>query len=171
MDSNGIQIASGRKPRDRPGLSLLSAKESLQHTSDAKVRDTEGVIVDIKFKASQGFNEFHVRGTQSGTTYRVSPSKWNCHNWVVATHPLACLLAMNTYDCQGCTVYGQVLYHPPKHFASSPIKPSVYVVLTRVVNRENLRMTNCNFANKVGHVAFYEDKLVAYRKRVEMNYS
>lgn len=32
-------------------------------------------------------------------------------------------------------------------------------------------MTNCNFANKVGHVAFYEDKLVAYRKRVEMNYS
>lgn len=166
MDSNGIQIASGRRPS-----SLLPSKESLRQANEAKASDTEGVIVDIKLKTSEGFNVFHVRGTQSGTVYRVSPSEWRCHNWVVATHPLACLLAMNTYDCQGCTVHGQVLYHPPKYFASSPIKPSVYVVLTRVVNRENLRMTNCNFANKVGRVDFYNDNLVMYRKRVEMNYS
>jgi hypothetical protein len=92
-------------------------------------------------------------------------------NWTVTTHPLACLLAMNTYDCQGCTVHGQVLYHPPRHFSMSPIKPSVYVVLTRVVKREAIQMTNCNFAENIGTVDFYNDRLVAYRKRVEMNYS
>ena len=32
-------------------------------------------------------------------------------------------------------------------------------------------MTNCNFAENVGVVAFYDDRLVAYRKRVEMSYS
>ena len=53
----------------------------------------------------------------------------------------------------------------------SPIKPSVYVVLTRVVKRENLQMTNCNFAEEIGTVDFYDERLVAYRKRVEMNYS
>lgn len=92
-------------------------------------------------------------------------------NWTVSTHPLACLLAMNTYDCQGCTVYGVVLYHPPKCFYMSPIKPSVYVALTRVVKREKLQMTNCNFADRVGTVDFYDERLMTYRKRVEMNYS
>lgn len=164
MDSNGIHIASGRK------MGPSGSKESLAYANEGKVNDTEGVIVDIKFKAGQKFNEFYVKGAQSGAIYRVGPSQWNCHNWIVTTHPLACLLAMNTYDCQGCTVRGQVLYHPPKHFAISPIKPSVYVVLTRVVNRENLQMTNCNFANRVGHVQFYDEKLVLYRKRVEMSY-
>lgn len=163
MDSNGIQIASGRK--------LAASRDKQPLANLGTVRDTEGVIVDITFKANQKHSEFHVRGIQSGVVYRVAPSAWNCHNWTVITHPLACLLAMNTYDCQGCTVHGQVLYHPPKYFACSPIKPSVYVVLTRVVNRDNLHMTNCNFADRVGHVSFYDEKLVMYRKRVEMSYS
>ncbi|KAI4822170.1 hypothetical protein KUCAC02_007729 [Chaenocephalus aceratus] len=68
---------------------------------------------------------------------------------------------------QGCTVHEGVLYHPPKCFFMSPIKPSVYVVLTRVMTK----MTNCNFAERVGTVAFYDPRLVAYRKRVEMSYS
>lgn len=166
MDTNGIQVASGRKLAGVPEDKAAAARGT-----SGTVNDTEGVITNITFKANQGYNEFQVRGAQSGVVYRVCPSTWNCHNWTVTTHPLACLLAMNTYDCQGCTVRGQVLYHPPKYFAGSPIKPSVYVVLTRVVHRDNLRMTNCNFAERVGRVAFYDERLVLYRKRVEMSYS
>ncbi|KAJ8009791.1 hypothetical protein DPEC_G00067880 [Dallia pectoralis] len=153
MDFNGILVASQNTP-PRPSIP-----------------DTEGVVQSIRFRRESQYNEFYVRGGQTGTLYKVTPSKWNYMNWTVITHPLACLLAMNTYDCQGCTVHNQVLYHPPRYFAMSPIKPSVYVVLTRVVTRENLQMTNCNFAENVGAVDFYKERLVAYRKRVEMNYS
>ncbi|KAK2832717.1 hypothetical protein Q5P01_016606 [Channa striata] len=70
-----------------------------------------------------------------------------------------------------CTITGDVIYHPPRHFLLSPIKPSVYVVLSRVTSRDRIEMTNCNFAETVGEVRFYDDRLVAYRKRVEMGYS
>ena len=159
-DINGIQVAN----RSR-STSMGTQRER------PSVVDTEGVVSDIRFSRESKFNEFYVKGCRTGTLYKVAPSVWKYMNWTVSTHPLACLLAMNTYDCQGCTVHEQVLYHPPRHFSMSPIKPSVYVVLTRVVKRDNLQMTNCNFAERIGTVGFYDAKLVAYRKRVEMNYS
>lgn len=125
------------------------------------IADTEGVVQGICFKGESQFNEFYVMGYQTRTLYKVAPSKWNYMNWTVTTHLLACLMAMNTYDCQGCTVHGQVLYHPPRHFSMSPIKPSVYVVLTREVKRENLQMTNCIFAERIGTVDFYNERLIA----------
>lgn len=163
MDVNGIVVASNN-------ATLASCPWGKQSVKNSAV-DTEGVVRRIEYEPRSQFNVFHVEGAQTGTLYKVSPSQWNYVNWTVTTHPLACLLAMNTYDCQGCTVTGKVLYHPPKNFSMSPIKPSVYVVLSRVVVRENLQMTNCNFAETVGPVRFYDDRLVSYRKRVEMNYS
>lgn len=168
MDFNGIQVANRKTPSS--SSALLGTQRGVQQQLPS-IADTEGVVQGICFKREGQFNEFYVKGDQTGTLYKVAPSKWNYMNWTVTTHPLACLLAMNTYDCQGCTVHGQVLYHPPRNFYMSPIKPSVYVVLTRVVKRENLQMTNCNFADKIGAVHFYNARLVAYRKRVEMNYS
>lgn len=168
MDFNGIQVA---KRKTRPSYALPGGQQTGEDPQSPSVSDTEGVVEGIRFKPEGQFNEFYVRGGLTGTLYRVAPSNWNHMNWTVTTHPLACLLAMNTYDCQGCTVHGQVLYHPPRHFSMSPIKPSVYVVLTRVVKREAIQMTNCNFAENIGTVDFYNDRLVAYRKRVEMNYS
>ena len=73
---------------------------------------------------------------------------------------------MNTYECQGCTVRGDVLYHPPFGYELSQMKPSVYVALSRVLSRENIRMTNCKFAS----CELYPRDLVEYRKRVEMAY-
>lgn len=167
MDINGIEVVN--KKTSPSSSALLGKQRGVQH--QLSFADTEGVVKDICFMRENQYNVFYVKGSQTGTLYKVRPSKWHYMNWTVSTHPLACLLAMNTYDCQGCTVQGQVLYHPPRHFAMSPIKPSVYVVLSRVVQRQNLQMTNCNFAEKVGAVYFYNDKLVTYRKRVEMNYS
>lgn len=131
--------------------------------------DVDGTIQSIQRK--DGHYEFLVRGSQSGTLYQVGPAKWTCENWTVTTHPLACLLAMNTYDCQGSTVHGYILYHPPRHFHLSPIKPSVYVALSRVTRRDKLELTNSNFADNVGYVPIYDDRLVAYRKRVELCYA
>ncbi|KAK7915589.1 hypothetical protein WMY93_011350 [Mugilogobius chulae] len=179
MDYNGIQVVNGPIPMVGLGSTRLSLQkkqkllrqlprkdmEGVEHS-----KDMEGVVHGIVFNREGGFNEFYVRGVQTGTLYKVSPSKWNFKNWTVTTHPLTPLIAMNTYDCQGCTVSGQVLYHPPKCFFLSPIKPSVYVALSRVSKRENLQMTNCNFAENIGAVDFYDRKLVEYRKRVEMNY-
>jgi len=158
-DINGIQVAAA-----------LPVEQRTLRRQLPSVADTEGVVQGIRFKRESQFNEFYVKGARTGILYKVAPSKWNYANWTVTTHPLACLLAMNTYDCQGSTAHGQVLYHPPRHFSMSPIKPSVYVVLTRVLKRENLQMTNCNFAQRIGAVDFYNERLVAYRKRVEMNY-
>lgn len=168
MDLNGIQVANKKALTSYAGL--LGGQTATQKQPKSML-DSEGVVENIRFKRESRVNEFYVRGDRTGTLYKVAPSEWQCMNWTVTTHPLACLLAMNTYDCQGCTVHSQVLYHPPRYFAMSPIKPSVYVVLTRVVKRGNLQMTNCNFAENVGVVAFYDDRLVAYRKRVEMGYS
>lgn len=169
MDVNGIQTCN---PKSKGALlttqSLMEARTPLRQV---QVTDTEGVVEGIRYRGDRGYNEFAVRGTQTGTLYRVTPSQWNYLNWTVSTHPLACLVAMNTYDCQGSTVHGEVLYHPPKHFLRSPIKPSVYVVLTRVLKRDKLQMSNCGFADSVGTVPFYDERLVTYRKRVEMNYS
>lgn len=165
MDFNGIEVANKKASMS------LSGFLDTQKGGGCHIVDTEGVVEGMSFKREKLYNEFYVRGDQTGTLYKVAPSNWNYMNWTVTTHPLACLLAMNTYDCQGCTVQGQVLYHPPMCFSRSPIKPSVYVVLSRVVRRENLQMTNCNFAETLGDVDFYNDKLVDYRKRVEMNYS
>lgn len=164
MDINGIVASNNENP------ATLANPWGKQSVNNSPV-DMEGVVRDIKYNQRSQFNVFYVKGAQTGTLYKVSPSRWNCVNWTVMTHPLACLLAMNTYDCQGCTATGKVIYHPPKNFSMSPIKPSVYVVLSRVVVRENLQMTNCNFAETVGTVRFYDDRLVSYRKRVEMNYS
>lgn len=167
MGGNGIQVAADKNQLGQSG-------ERQRHRQQQQLRsmvDTEGVVQRIHYDHRSQFNNFYVKGEQTGTLYKVSPSTWNYMNWTVTTHPLACLLAMNTYDCQGCTVTGKVLYHPPLNFSWSPIKPSVYVVLTRVVMRENLQMTNCNFAEKIGAVQFYDHRLVSYRKRVEMNYS
>lgn len=169
MECNGIQVAHKRTSSATFDVSTGTQRGTKRQLPS--IADTEGVVLDIRFKRESQFNEFYVKGEQTGTMYKVIPSKWNYMDWTVTTHPLACMLAMNTYDCQGCTVPGQVLYHPPRHFFMSPIKPSVYVALTRVVKRENLQMTNCNFADTIGRVTFYNDKLVAYRKRVEMNYS
>ncbi|KAJ8009784.1 hypothetical protein DPEC_G00067810 [Dallia pectoralis] len=94
-------------------------RNGASHTQDPG----HGVVQSIRFRRESQYNEFYVRGGQTGTLYKVTPSKWNYMNWTVITHPLACLLAMNTYDCQGCTVHNQVLYHPPRYFAMSPIKP------------------------------------------------
>lgn len=168
MNFNGIQVVNRKTLLS--SSALLGTQRGIQQKLPS-IADTEGVVQDICFKRASQFNEFYVKGSQTGTLYKVVPSEWNYMNWTVTTHPLTCLLAMNTYDCQGCTVHQQVLYHPPRRFSMSPIKPSVYVVLTRVVKRENLQMTNCNFAEKIGTVDFYNERLVAYRKRVEMNYS
>lgn len=165
MDSNGIQVAS------KQTLYALAGTQMGPQQQPRSIADTEGVVQSIRFKRESQYNVFYVKGCQTGTLYEVAPSQWNYMNWTVTTHPLACLLAMNTYDCQGCTIHEQVLYRPPVYFSMSPIKPSVYVVLTRVVKRENLQMTNCNFAEEIGTVDFYDERLVAYRKRVEMNYS
>lgn len=162
MDTNGIRVVNRKKMTP----SLLTYEKETR-----AARDSEGVVQMINFKPETQANEFIVKGEQSGTLYKVNPSSWNYDNWKVTTHPLACLLAMNTYDCQGCTVRGHVLYHPPRCFSMSPIKPSVYVALTRVVSREHLQMTNCNFAERIGTVDFYDNRLVTYRKRVEMNYT
>ena len=168
MDFNGIEVANKKASTSLSGF--LGTRRGVRSHLPSTV-DTEGVVEGMSFNRERLYNEFYVRGGQTGTLYKVAPSNWNYMNWTVTTHPLACLLAMNTYDCQGCTVQGQVLYHPPMCFSRSPIKPSVYVVLSRVVRRENLQMTNCNFAETLGDVNFYNDKLVDYRKRVEMNYS
>lgn len=169
MDFNGIQVAN-KKTRPSSYDLLCRQQRGIQQQLPS-MTDTEGVVEGIRFKPEGKFNEFYVKGSQTGTLYKVAPSNWNYMNWTVTTHPLACMLAMNTYDCQGCTVHGQVLYHPPRHFSMSPIKPSVYVVLSRVVKRENIQMTNCNFSENIGTVDFYNERLLAYRKRVEMNYS
>lgn len=169
MDVNGIQPTN---PKSKWSLvTMESTTERRRLSCKVKIADTEGTVEGIRYKDDRQYNEFVVRGSQTGTLYKVGPSKWNYLNWTVSTHPLACLVAMNTYDCQGSTVHGEVLYHPPKHFLRSPIKPSVYVVLTRVLKRDNLQMTNCGFADSVGTVPFYDERLVAYRKRVEINYS
>ncbi|TKS92494.1 hypothetical protein D9C73_027520 [Collichthys lucidus] len=171
MNDNGIQVAPDRNLLGKPGERQRQRRQRQEQQQLSSMVDTEGVVRRIRYNHQSQFNEFYVKGEQTGTLYKVSPSTWNYMNWTVTTHPLACLLAMNTYDCQGCTVTGKVLYHPPRNFSMSPIKPSVYVVLTRVVMRENLQMTNCNFAETIGAVQFYDDRLVSYRKRVEMNYS
>lgn len=171
MDCNGIHISRTNS------LSVVDPLSSFLHRSNGQVGktsvniDTEGIVEGSSFQRKTKCYEFHVRGSQSGTLYTVAPSTWEYKNWTVTTHPLACLLAMNTYDCQGSTVQGHILYHPPKCFSMSPIKPSVYVVLSRVSRRENLKMTSCHFADSIGKVEFYPEQLVAYRKRVEMNYS
>ncbi|KAE8278003.1 hypothetical protein D5F01_LYC23938 [Larimichthys crocea] len=171
MNDNGIQVAPDRNLLGKPGERQRQRRQRREQQQLSSMVDTEGVVRRIRYNHQSQFNEFYVKGEQTGTLYKVSPSTWNYMNWTVTTHPLACLLAMNTYDCQGCTVTGKVLYHPPRNFSMSPIKPSVYVVLTRVVMRENLQMTNCNFAETIGAVQFYDDRLASYRKRVEMNYS
>ena len=170
MDVNGIEVVNEKTSQSSRSFSSLLGRQGGAQNRPS-LADTEGVVKDIRFKHTSQYNEFYVKGEQTGTLYKVKPSQWHYMNWTVTTHPLDCLLAMNTYDCQGCTVRTQVLYHPPRHFAVSPIKPSMYVVLSRVVHRQNLQMTNCNFAENVGTVPFYNDKLVTYRKRVEMNYS
>ncbi|KAK7878278.1 hypothetical protein WMY93_031097 [Mugilogobius chulae] len=146
-------------------------RSGIRISGDVDVRDTEGTVQDIKFNDKRGFCEFHVKGSQSHNVYVVGPSEWRCANWTLRVHPLACLVAMNTYECQGCSLNGQVFYHPPRHFFMSPLKPSVYVALTRVTKRDDLQMTNCNFAENVGSVSIYDERLVSHRKRVEMNYS
>nr|BBA49217.1 helicase [Oryzias latipes] len=166
MDHNGIQpVEDGPVPRK-----ALSPAANLAGDPVSPL-EVEGLISGMAFRKETQAYEFYVRGDRTGRLYKVGPSKWHCENWTVTTHPLACMLAMNTYDCQGCTISGEVLYHPPRNFSMSPIKPSVYVALSRVTRREKLQMTNCNFAESVGRVGFYDERLVAYRKRVEMNYS
>lgn len=161
MDTNGIQILKDKR-------SFFA--NALHQDQRSKVSDSEGTVTAIKYNAKKGYNEFTVRG-DSGILYNVGLSAWHHKNWIVNSHPLACLLAMNTYDCQGATVKGGALYHPPANFNLSPLKPSVYVVLSRVVTRDNLELTNCNFADTVGTVQLYPSQLLEYRKRVEMNYS
>ena len=130
------------------------------------VRDTEGVIVSIRHNSERKWHEFTVRGLQSGKKYVVSPTEMVFLGWSVCTHPLTCLAALNTHECQGCTVRGDVLYHPPLGYCWSEMKPSVYVALSRVLCRDNIRMTNCNFIS----CELYPRDLVEYRKRVEMAY-
>lgn len=166
MDQNGILLAQDELT---PRKALSKAKFAVRDPLSAL--DVEGLICGMRFRRETQAYEFYVKGDRTGRLYKVGPSKWHCGNWTVTVHPLACMLAMNTYDCQGCTISGEVLYHPPRNFSMSPIKPSVYVALSRVTRREKLQMTNCNFAQSVGQVGFYNERLVAYRKRVEMNYS
>ena len=130
------------------------------------VRDTEGLIVSIRHNSKKKWYEFTVQGLQSGKKYVVSPTEMDYLGWTVCTHPLSCLVAMNTHECQGCTVRGDVLYHPPFGFDWSEMKPSVYVALSRVLSRENIRITNCKFTS----CELYPWDLVEYRKRVEMAY-
>ncbi|KAK2825779.1 hypothetical protein Q5P01_019993 [Channa striata] len=174
MDQNGIQLtrksaSSWTEALGRGGAGSQAASRSRK--AELPPRDTNGVVCNVVFKREAQAYEFHVKGDRTGRLYKVGLSKWHCGNWTVTTHPLACMLAMNTYDCQGCTITGDVIYHPPRHFLLSPIKPSVYVALSRVTSRDRIEMTNCNFAETVGEVRFYDDRLVAYRKRVEMGYS
>lgn len=174
MDQNGIQLtrksaSSWAEALGRDGAGSQAASRSRK--AELSPRDTEGVVCNVAFKREAQAYEFHVKGDRTGRLYKVGLSKWHCGNWTVTTHPLACMLAMNTYDCQGCTITGDVIYHPPRNFLLSPIKPSVYVALSRVTSRDRIEMTNCNFAETVGEVRFYDDRLVAYRKRVEMGYS
>lgn len=171
MDVNGIHVTSTRSPFTPSLTSSVQHSSKGDHCRGSSIAETEGVVQDISFKREAQYNEFYVKGAQTGTLYRVAPSEWNYMNWTVTTHPIACLVAMNTYECQGCTVRGSVLYHPPRQFSMSPIKPSVYVVLTRVVERTKLGMTNCNFAENISEAGFYDTRLLAYRKRVEMGYS
>ncbi|KAK5616115.1 hypothetical protein CRENBAI_017369 [Crenichthys baileyi] len=60
---------------------------------------------------------------------------------------------------------GHTLYHPPKCFFMSPIKPSMYMALSRVFTREDIEVTNCGFTERIGQVEFYPEQLVAYRTR------
>ncbi|KAK2812699.1 hypothetical protein Q5P01_001000 [Channa striata] len=171
MDQNGIQLtrksaSSWAEALGRDGAGSQAASRSRK--AELSPRDTEGVVCNVAFKREAQAYEFHVKGDRTGRLYKVGLSKWHCGNWTVTTHPLACMLAMNTYDCQGCTITGDVIYHPPRNFLLSPIKPSVYVALSRVTSRDRIEMTNCNFAETVGEVRFYDDRLVAYRKRVKM---
>lgn len=162
MTHNGIQLES-------PTVRRRGAEPPPVKDRRVDARDVEGTVQAIK--RERDHNKFIVRGSQSGTLYRVGPSTWTCDNWTVTAHPLACQLAMNTYDCQGSTVHGPILYHPPRHFHLSPIKPSVYVALSRVTRRDNLALTNSQFATDVGYVPIYDERLVEYRKRVELCYT
>ena len=132
----------------------------------AFVRDTEGMVVNIRHNSKKKWHEFTVQGLQSGKKYIVSPTEMDYLGWSVCTHPLSCQVAMNTHECQGCTVRGNVLYHPPIGYEWSDMKPSVYVALSRVLSRENIRLTNCRFIS----CELYPLDLVEYRKRVEMAY-
>lgn len=121
MDFNGIQVAD-KKTLLPSTASLGAMRKGVQQPPS--VANTEGVVQSMKFKRETHFNEFYVKGVQTGRVYKVAPSKWNYMNWTVTTHLLACLLAMNMYDCQG-----EVLYHPPRHFSLSPIKPCICICL------------------------------------------
>ncbi|MEQ2189107.1 hypothetical protein GOODEAATRI_021808 [Goodea atripinnis] len=164
MDSNGIHSSLTKRLSIglMPGL-LHAPKEWADE--QCPTTDTEGIVEGASFCRETWCYEFHVMGSHSRTLYTAAPSTWDYMNWSVTSYLLACLLAMNTYDCQGSSMQGHTLYHPPKCFLMSPIKPSMYVALRRVFRREDIKLTNCGFTERIGQVEFYPERLVTYRTR------
>nr|AAX53077.1 DNA helicase [Cyprinid herpesvirus 1] len=85
--------------------------------------------------------------------------------------PLKLAHGMNTYFCQGLTFKFPIVYSPPAQYALSPIKPSCYVVCTRVTNRRLLNLTNCSFANsRTGETCYFSPECVRFKLECELGY-
>lgn len=69
MDFNGIQVAKTQT------VSLLNSNMQTDMRQAHTIRDTEGIVQSIRFKRESQFIEFYVTGIQTGTLYKVMPSK------------------------------------------------------------------------------------------------
>lgn len=113
----------------------------------------------------------------SVTTFKLCSYKYR--NWVVETLPLSPCLAFNTYEVQGLTIQGRVIYSPPRWYKRSQLKPSAYVACSRCVDRESLFITKPDdafgsrypsFVDTLGDVALYDSELVEYKESFEQGY-
>ncbi|AFJ20501.1 putative helicase-primase helicase subunit [Cyprinid herpesvirus 2] len=113
-----------------------------------------------------------VRSLESQKVHSIGPSTFNFDKMrTVEFMPLKLAHGMNTYFCQGLTFKFPVVYCPPNFYASSPIKPSCYVVCTRVTNRGLLNLTNCSFANTItGQTYYFSPECVRFKLDFELGY-
>ncbi|AOO32635.1 putative helicase-primase helicase subunit [Cyprinid herpesvirus 3] len=113
-----------------------------------------------------------VRSLESGNVHNIGVCVFNFDRMrTVELMPLKLAHGMNTYFCQGLTFKFPVVYAPPAYYAMSPIKPSCYVVCTRVTNRGLLNLTNCSFANTpTGQTCYFSPPCVRFKLDSELGY-
>lgn len=130
-----------------------------------------GVCVSILERETGDDRTVIVRSFESGKRYQILLYNYSSEGKNCTFMPLKLCHAMNTYAVQGLTFKFPIVYNPPKWYNQSPMKPSCYVVCTRVTHRKSLFLTNCFFAIPPGRKSYFDNKCITHKIKYELGYS
>lgn len=101
--------------------------------------------------------------------HKIGKHTFKSGGFMATFYPVYFAAGINTFCAQGSTIKTGVIYCPPDYYASSPIKPSAYVAMSRVTDRSKLSLSHNPFLT-FGKYDFFTEQALHFRKTVELCY-